>query len=860
MGSAVIAAGVGLYLFSYRHVPGTIQLSLLMAAVAEWAAAYAMEFKTAGLAGKLFWVRMEYFGGAWTGLFFLVFILFITGHERWLTRHRTAMLAVVPTMTPILAWTNDWHHLMWRSAWLDTSGPAAMLAYDRGPAFWIFVGASYLMLLAGTIVLIHTLRGARLMYRRQLQYILAAVMAPWLGNVLYLFEKSPLPHLDLTPMAFTVSGVACAIGLFRHRLLDIVPLARAAIMEAIGDGVLVIDRYRRLVDCNASAQTMLGVDAAAATGQQLDYALPQFGALVLDHLGDYPVQVEVAPDRPTGSGVFNLRISPLVGRTGRCSGWLAVFQDITGCRQAEAALRDSEERFRSISANAMDAIVMTDAAGRISFWNRAAERMFGFAEHEILGRPVERIVPGPSDRGWSSPVGRSVEMAARRKDGQALIVEMSVAPLTIKNQPHAVGIIRDITERSQQAAEYQRLQQQLQCAQKMEALGTLAGGVAHDLNNILSGIVSYPDLLLMRIPDDSPLRKPIETMQASGQKAAAIVQDLLTLARRNVATSEVVDLNDVVTGYLESPEFAKLKAFHPKVKVDCRLAPVPAMMKGSPVHLSKTVMNLISNAAEAMSEGGPLTITTDHVCLEGPLPGHPEAASGEHIVLTVKDRGVGISAAERERIFDPFYTKKVMGRSGTGLGMTVVWGTVQDHGGHIKVDSQPGHGTCITIRFPATGGLKAPRAKTESLDVIRGRGESILVVDDAPEQRDILCEMLDTLGYHPTAVSSGEAAAAHVEKNPPDLLILDMLMEPGLDGLETYKTICRRRPGQRAIIASGYSQSTRVREAQRMGVGQYVSKPYTLQKIGTAVRAELDRAETSGPGGRCGPLDLGLAN
>jgi CheY-like chemotaxis protein len=375
----------------------------------------------------------------------------------------------------------------------------------------------------------------------------------------------------------------------------------------------------------------------------------------------------------------------------------------------------------------------------------------------------------------------------------------------------------------------------------MEAIGTLAGGVAHDLNNILSGLVSYPELLLLEIPQDSPLRKPILTIQKSGEKAAAIVQDLLTLARRGVAVTEVVNLNDIISEHVKSPEHGKLRQYHPQVHVEANLETDLLPILGSPVHLSKTVMNLVSNAAEAMPDGGKLTISTENRYIDQPVSGYDDVEEGDYVILTVSDAGVGICSEDMERIFEPFYTKKVMGRSGTGLGMAVVWGTVKDHKGHIDVQSIEGEGTTFTLYFPVTRKEVVTGESLVSIDDYRGKGESILVVDDVEEQREIASRILKKLGYAVKSVSSGEEAVDYLKDNSADLLVLDMIMDPGIDGLETYKRILGLHPKQKAIIASGFSETKRVKEAQRLGAEAYVKKPYLLEKIGLAVRAELDK-------------------
>ena len=378
-------------------------------------------------------------------------------------------------------------------------------------------------------------------------------------------------------------------------------------------------------------------------------------------------------------------------------------------------------------------------------------------------------------------------------------------------------------------------------AKKMEALGTLAGGVAHDLNNVLSGIVSYPELLLLELPEDSPLRKPILTMQKSGKKAATIVQDLLTLARRGVVATEVTNLNQIVDSYLKSPECENLEQFHPGVKIETDLEINLLNVMGSPVHLSKTVMNLVSNAAEAMPDGGNIFISTRNEYVDKPIRGYDDVKEGEYVILSVSDTGIGISSEDTEKIFEPFYTKKVMGRSGTGLGMAVVWGTVKDHRGYIDVQSTKGKGTTFTLYFPVTRKEITGRKQALPTDEYMGKGKTVLVVDDVEEQREIASAVLKKLGYSVTTVSSGEEAVEYMKGNSADLLILDMIMDPGIDGLETYRRILELCPGQKAIIASGFSETDRVKEAQRLGAGKYIKKPYTLEKIGIAVKEELEK-------------------
>ncbi|MGD9367768.1 MAG: ATP-binding protein, partial [Desulfobacteraceae bacterium] len=269
----------------------------------------------------------------------------------------------------------------------------------------------------------------------------------------------------------------------------------------------------------------------------------------------------------------------------------------------------------------------------------------------------------------------------------------------------------------------------------------------------------------------------------------------------------------------------------------------PALLniKGSAVHLKKTIMNLVSNAAEALPDGGRVEIRTENRSMESGGKAKSEILDGDYAVLDVQDNGVGISKEDLNRIFEPFYTKKKMGRSGTGLGMSVVWGTVQDHKGYIHINSTEGIGTCVSVYFPVTREPAVEQECAVPLDEYMGQGETILVVDDVMEQRELAQSMLTRLDYEVHTVSGGEAALDFLSRRPVDLVILDMIMEPGIDGLETYTRILESHPAQRAIIVSGFSETERVRKAQRLGAGIYVKKPYTLEKLGVAVQQALSR-------------------
>ncbi len=418
------------------------------------------------------------------------------------------------------------------------------------------------------------------------------------------------------------------------------------------------------------------------------------------------------------------------------------------------------------------------------------------------------------------------------------VVEERTRELRTKNEM----LRSQIQERVRADRARQALEERLARSQKMEALGLLAGGVAHDLNNVLSGIVSYPELILMDLKADDPIFGMVANIQKSGQKAAAIVQDLLALARRGVPHTSVLNINnDIIMDYLSSPEFQKMQSHHCDVEIETHLSEDLMNIRGSAIHLKKAVMNLVSNAAEAQPQGGRIIVSTENRYVDRPIQGYEEVVEGDYVLLRVQDLGSGIAPEDLNRIFEPFYSKKKMGRSGTGLGMAVVWGTVQDHKGYINVDSCLNEGTTFDLYFPVTREEIDKKDKIVALHDFIGKGEKVLVIDDVEDQREIASAMLTRLQYDVASVASGEAALEYLKTHVVDILVLDMIMDPGMDGLDTYTGILEICPGQRAIIASGYAENERVKQAMALGAGAYIRKPYTLDKIAMAMRVELDK-------------------
>ncbi|MFH1982889.1 MAG: PAS domain S-box protein [Pseudomonadota bacterium] len=520
---------------------------------------------------------------------------------------------------------------------------------------------------------------------------------------------------------------------------------------------------------------------------------------------------------------------------------LSVTRDISHLKRAEQALLESERKYRRIFESLSDVYFETTLDGAIVNTSPSAETVSGHPVHTLIGNRVDMLYHNPADR---QPLlealrrngrVRNFEVVFKRNDGTPYDVSINADVYCDENGRPAgmTGTIRDVTEQK-------KLKEQLQRSRKMESFGLMAGGIAHDLNNILSGIVSYPDLLLMDMPEDSPLRKPIQTIKRSGERAAGIVADLLTVARGVAVGKEVFNINDIIGEYLNSNVFKTLEKAHPGVSVHRALDPALLNTRCSPIHMQKILMNLISNAAEAIAGNGTVTIETTNIYIDLPLKGDEAVPAGEYVRLRVSDTGNGISREDIDRIFEPFYTKRILGRSGTGLGLSVVWNAVHDHDGTIHVDSGK-DGTAFTIYFPVTREAVTQSSDSVPIETYRGGGEKILVVDDEEDQREIACEMLLRLGYAAESVPSGEEAVDYLREKHADLLLLDMIMVPNLSGRETYEKVIKAHPGQKAILASGFAETIDVRAAQKAGAGAFIKKPYTIDKLGITVKLELEK-------------------
>ena len=518
-------------------------------------------------------------------------------------------------------------------------------------------------------------------------------------------------------------------------------------------------------------------------------------------------------------------------------------------KRSEVLIKQSEEKYRVLVETMRDGVAVLDLNDHFIFVNPAACNILGYSQDELLDMDFQQIIISDGRTASSNNLTDNDNCNCDKYELTVIHKNRRPRQLFISSTPYlndrgeitgAVIVFTDITDIKEHEEEKRELRDKLEIAKRMESLGVLAGGVAHDLNNILGPLVAYPQLLLEHLEPDHPLREYLKKIEMSAKLSANIVQDLLTMARRGRYEMSPVNLNDVIRNYMESTDYNRLVNDSRDVRIELNLNESIPEINGSETHLHKLIMNLAINAVDAMPHGGKLTISTFSEYIEPKSDAVEQRQAGQYTIISVSDSGIGIAQQDLKRIFEPFYSRKQLGRSGSGLGLAVVYGVVKDHNGFIEVRSELDVGTEFIVYLPSIAERREIETREDESN-LDGSGK-VLVVDDMLEQRELLDALLSDLGYEVHTVASGREAVTYLQNNTADLVILDMIMEPDFDGLDTFKAILKIHPDQKAIIVSGYAETDRVKEAEELGVLNFVKKPYTLQILGLAVKEAITLA------------------
>jgi PAS domain S-box-containing protein len=537
---------------------------------------------------------------------------------------------------------------------------------------------------------------------------------------------------------------------------------------------------------------------------------------------------------------------------------VTVVRDVTAEQEARNALAESEARKAAILKSALACIVTMDHRGVITEVNPSVEKTFGYKPVDVLGKPLAEVMIPPAQRdahrrgldrylatGAGPLIGKRVELSAMRADGSEFPVEVEIASVHGSGAPVFTAFIRDLSERRRveqveaRSHELQeqnrRAEEQLRQGQKMEAIGRLAGGVAHDFNNILAVILSYSSLALESLVAANPLRADLEQIQRAGQRATDLVRQLLAFSRQQVLQPRWVDTGAVLLGMRKMLH----RLVGSDVKISLAIDQPLGTIYADPTQVEQVMMNLVINARDAMPGGGKIEIAAANVDLDA--SSHPGIAAGPYVQITVKDTGIGMDEATISRIFEPFFTTKEEGK-GTGLGLSTVLGIVQQTGGQIWVESEPGRGSTFRFCLPrseqAAGPEQAPRPKPTDL---RG-SETILLVEDHDQLRDALHTVLERHGYRVIdAHDGGEAFLICENPGKIDLVLSDVVM-PRVKGTELAERISVLRPGTPVLLMSGHVQDPALREGKMPGA--FLQKPVSIHTLLTAIRELLDKSKS----------------
>ena len=389
--SGMICLGIAMYLAPYRDKISARQLMLLMVSVSIWSLGYGMEFLSPDLHLKLWWVRVEYLGAAWVGMLMFKFICIITGRTYCLQKRFNFFLLIIPVLTIFLALTNQFHYLMWQQVHLESNSLIHGIIYKRAAGFWCYVAFSYGLIFWATLIMVKEFALSKGIYKKQLTILLSGIIVPWLCNVLYLFGFQALRSIDLTPFAFMISGILFAWGLLRYQLLNLIPLAHEAVMDGMGDPVVVLDMNDRVMEVNKSCSKTFGVEIFIPGRDTAKNIFPDLFPLIDARRGKKAMEIETALVMDGTLKQWHLRISPLLASGEKQNGWLIVLRDITGQKQAESALRESEERHRTMLEASPTPIVYYSKKGEVTYVNPAFTRVFGWDRAELLGAPLNFI-------------------------------------------------------------------------------------------------------------------------------------------------------------------------------------------------------------------------------------------------------------------------------------------------------------------------------------------------------------------------------------------------------------------------------------------------------------------------------------
>lgn len=842
--AAVIAMALAFLAGSRTRFPGSRPFVGLMLAVAIWSLGYGAELSSNTVEAMELWLGFEYLGIPFLGLCWFLMVRELTG-ELPLTPRASLALGVPGVLLCLLALTNRYHGWVHANLGLNAAGPLPLLRFDRGPGYWLIWSYVWAGVVAGMGLLLRARPALGTAFRRHANLLALAGGVPGLVNLSYTFGLlRPWGVLDLTPFSFTFSGLLLAWGVFRNGLFDLVGVARSQVLEQMRDGMVVCDDQTRVVDFNPQATALLG---PLRVGQSLADSLRHWPELAAALRAANPARLWNA-ERPANVPVLEATLTPLGPETRR-RGQMLLLHDVTDWVRVQAELLRRERLLTALAESARVLLQVEHAPNFDAFveiLGRAAgaDRTYVFL-NEYRGDGVlcaaqvaEWCAPGVTPQRdnpqlrlcpyeelglswWRQTLAAGETIHARVADlpapERAVLEPQAIRAILVfplQTERGFAGFVGFDNCHSEElwghieqeflhnaalnlslALQRQQLEEALRQSQKLEVVGRLSAGVTHEFNNLLQVVIGYAEMLRASLPAGQPAAQAAEQIYQAGLRAASLTGKLLAFTRRSPAFGQGCDLNAQLRGLY--PLLVRL--LRKNLRLELRLEAAAPAVAVPPTHLEQIVFNLVTNARDAISGEGTITLSTRNQELDLSLARALELPPGRYTVLQVEDTGCGMSEEVRAHLYEPFFTTKPFGQ-GAGLGLATVHGLVRQYHGHIAVHSEVGRGSRFTLFFPtATAPAVTPPAPRPD-----GR-PTVLVAEDDATVRRLLSELLARAGYAVLTAPDGETALEVLRRHPtPVHLLLSEVVVPSRDGTTLVQRARQERPGLPALLLSRY--------------------------------------------------------
>ena len=700
--AALISGTLAWFTWSYRRTPGVTSFSLMMLILFQWGSSYIFELAATDLSSKLFWIKFMFAGVVATPVAWLVFALEYTGRKNWTTHRRLLLLSSLPLITMGIILTNDVHHLFWTSASLTQEGGFLLLNTVNGPWFWVHAAYTYTLIMIGLVLIVRALLRWPAQYRGQMIWILLATLTPLIANVITIFKLLPI-IIDLTPFAFTVTGVGLGYALFRHRLLDIAPLARDIVIDGMKDGMIVLNANRRIVDINPAAQNILGLSGEQQPiGKPMAEVLSKWPQLIERYRNIFETTDEITLGEDETQRWYELNLSTIRDENQALIGQLITIRDITQRKYSERLVQESEARFRQIVENASDVIYRINSDGFLTYANPAALHAMGYEkEEDALGKyyldltapEARHKLKRTYQHQFVSKTKNSYhEFPGLASDGSEVWFGQNVQLIFDGDQ--VVGfqaLARDITA-IKQAHEALRIARD-QALEASRAKSQLLSKVSHELRTPLGGILGYAELLHDNTFGElnAGQKKASNEIVESANYLTNMVNELLDEAQIRANTTLLQESVFSPAALLQqSTSGTEILASRKGLQLNTSLDPqLPYELRGDERRLRQIIINLVGNAIKFTKEG---SVSVSFL--------HPTA---QHWAIQVKDTGVGIPKEAPAYIFEPFRQVDngiTRDNRGIGLGLSITKQLVDLMGGRITLESEIGKGSTFTILLP----------------------------------------------------------------------------------------------------------------------------------------------------------------